>query len=87
MAMLNLKPPLPVEIIGKGRGFAFVLIDYGQEHHLMWVVALDDGGEIWCASNPEVRVQANWSLGRTRSPPRSPSGGEPGPATPPSPSA
>ena len=41
------------------------VIDYGQEHNLIWVTALDENGEIWCAPNPKVRVQANWTLGRT----------------------
>ncbi len=30
------------------------------------VVALDGSGEIWCAPNPKVRLQANWSMGRTK---------------------
>jgi hypothetical protein len=59
----QLNPPLPVDT-GKGRGFAFAVIDYGLEHHLLWVVALDDGGAIWTAPNPDVRVQPNWSAGR-----------------------
>ena len=40
------------------------MIDYGQEHNLIWVTAIDDTGEIWCAPNPEIRMQANWSMGR-----------------------
>jgi hypothetical protein len=59
----QLNPPLPVDT-SKGRGFAFAVIDYGLEHHLLWVVALDDGGAIWCAPNPDVCVQPNWSAGR-----------------------
>ena len=62
----QLNPPIPVEIIGKGKGYALGVIDYGQEHHLLWVTALDDSGEIWAAPNPSVRVQNNWSLGRSR---------------------
>lgn len=60
----QLNPTIPVTVDGKGKGYAFAVIDYGQEHHLIWVVALDDCGEIWSASNPKVRVQANWSMGR-----------------------
>ncbi len=48
----------------KGDGLAFAVIDYGIEHDLLWVVALDDSGEIWCVPNSEVRVAANWSIGR-----------------------
>ena len=62
----QLQTPLPVHVIGKGAGLAFAVIDYGAEHNLIWVTALDDGGEIWCAPNPKVRVLENWSLGRSR---------------------
>ena len=50
----------------KGAGLAFAVIDYGAEHNLIWVTALDEGGEIWCAPNPKVRVAENWSLGRSK---------------------
>jgi hypothetical protein len=73
----QLSPTLPVEIVGKGRGLAFAVIDYGEEHHLIWVIAMDDGGEIWSAENPKVRVQPNWTMGRkpcqAQSPPPAPS--------------
>lgn len=62
--MLQLDPPLPLYVEGKGKGFAHVLIDPGIEHHLIWVVALDETREIWCAANPTVRVQSNWTFGR-----------------------
>jgi hypothetical protein len=61
----QLNPTLPVEVIGKGKGYAIAVIDYGQEHHLMWVVVTDDGGEIWTVPNPQVRVQNNWTMGRS----------------------
>ncbi|MEH6791677.1 hypothetical protein [Parasphingorhabdus sp.] len=44
---------------------AFAVIDYGTEHNLLWVTAIDATGEIWCAPNPKVRMQSNWSLGRS----------------------
>ena len=62
----QLQTPLAVHVIGKGAGLAFAVIDYGAEHNLIWVTALDEGGEIWCAPNPNVRVAENWSLGRSR---------------------
>ena len=40
------------------------MIDYGPEFDLLWVTGMDDGGEIWCVPNPQVRLQANWSMGR-----------------------
>lgn len=51
-------------VLGKGKGYAFGVIDYGQEHNLVWVTALDENGEIWCAPNPIVRMTNNWTMGR-----------------------
>ena len=39
--------------------FAHFLIDPGQEHHLQWVCFIDETGECWTFSNPEVRLQKN----------------------------
>jgi hypothetical protein len=64
MSFTQLTTPLPVTILEKGKGLAFAVIDYGPEHNLIWVTALDDSGEIWCAPNPKVRFQKNWTMGR-----------------------
>ena len=48
----------------KGAGYAVAVIDYGLEHSLLWGVALNDTGEIWCVPNSEARMQKNWSAGR-----------------------
>ncbi len=69
MSFKQLNPTMPVSVEGKGTGFAFAVIDYGQEHHLIWVVAIDGTGEIWSAPNPKVRVQSNWTMGRKIAPP------------------
>lgn len=61
--MLQLNPPIPL-YTPKGKGLAWALIDYGVEHNLMWVVALDENGEIWTFQNPEVRAQNNITMGR-----------------------
>lgn len=62
----QLDPPLPLHVLGKGDGCAIGVIDYGQEHHLIWVTAIDASGEIWCAPNPKVRMQGNWTMSRSR---------------------
>jgi hypothetical protein len=62
----QLNPPLPITVLDKGNGLAFAVIDYGLEHNLIWVTALDNSGEIWCAPNPRVRMQANWTAGRSK---------------------
>jgi hypothetical protein len=64
MALTQLNPTLPIEIADNGKGIAFAVIDYGEEHHLIWVVAMDQDGSIWCAPNPTVRVRSNWTFGR-----------------------
>lgn len=61
----QLATPLPVAVEGKGKGLAFAVIDYGPEHNLIWVTALDESGEIWCAPNPLVRMRQNWTMGRS----------------------
>ena len=66
MSFQQLDPPLPVHVLDKGAGYAFAVIDYGQEHNLIWVTAINDTGEIWCAPNPRVRLQANWTMGRKK---------------------
>ena len=65
----QLNPPLPVHVVDRGPGWAMAVIDYGQEHDLVWVTAMDDGGEIWCVPNPQVRMRANWTLGRSKAGP------------------
>ncbi len=64
----QLNPPIPLHVLDKGDGLAIGMIDYGPEHNLLWITAIDATGEIWCAPNPKVRMQANWSLGRGKSP-------------------
>lgn len=66
MSFTQLSPPLPFHVVDRGSGYAIAVIDYGQEHDLLWVVAMDDGGEIWCVPNPQVRLQANWTMGREK---------------------
>lgn len=61
--ILQLNPIIPVHT-PKGSGFAWFLIDYGPEHDLLYVVAIDSTGELWTYSNKEVRAQKNITLGR-----------------------
>jgi hypothetical protein len=48
----------------KGKGWAHFLIDYSQEHDLLWVVFLDSNGECWTFPNPQVKITTNFSIGR-----------------------
>lgn len=64
MSFTQLNPPIPLHVLEKGDGYALAVIDYGQEHNLIWVTAIDSTGEIWCAPNPKVRMLKNWTAGR-----------------------
>jgi hypothetical protein len=62
--MLQLNPMIPVySLRHKMEGYAFLVIDYSQEHDLLFTVALDNG-EIWTLSNKEIRFCKNISLDR-----------------------
>ena len=47
------------------KGFAFLVIDYSQEHDLIFTCAMNDG-EIWSIKNDELRFDNNISLGRNK---------------------
>ncbi|CAB4181463.1 hypothetical protein UFOVP1416_67 [uncultured Caudovirales phage] len=63
MSMLRLDPPLPV-LTPKGKAWAHVLIDYSQEHYLIFVCFQDDTGECWSWESKDLRIQTNQTLGR-----------------------
>jgi len=46
-------------------GYAFIVIDYSQEHDLYFVVALKNG-EIWTLNNKDVKFQNNITLDRIK---------------------
>lgn len=48
----------------KGCGLAWLVIDMGSEHNLLWTVAIDETGEIWTFPNPQVRALKNITMGR-----------------------
>lgn len=60
----QLNPMIPVySLQHKMEGYAFLVIDYSQEHDLLFTVALDNG-EIWTLNNKEIRFCKNISLDR-----------------------
>lgn len=62
--ILQLNPMLPIlRISDNMEGYAFLVIDYSQEHNLLFTCAMDNG-EIWILSNLEIRMQNNISLNR-----------------------
>jgi hypothetical protein len=62
--MLQLNPTLPiVRVSDSMKGYAFLVIDYSQEHDLMFTCAMNNG-EIWTLKNTEIRFDKNITLGR-----------------------
>lgn len=62
--MIQLNPMLPIfRVSDEMEGYAFLIIDYSQEHNLLFTCAMDNG-EIWTLSNQEIRFSKNISLNR-----------------------
>ena len=60
--ILRLDPPLLV-VTPRGKGMAHVLIDYGVDFDLCWVVFQSDG-ECWTWCNQDIRADVNITFGR-----------------------
>ena len=62
--MIQLNPTIPIfRVSDSMNGYAFMVIDYSQEHDLLFVCAMDNG-EIWTLNNREIRITNNITLGR-----------------------
>jgi hypothetical protein len=62
--MLQLSPTIPIVRDADGmKGYAFLVIDYSQEHDLLFTCAMDDG-QIWTLSNRDIRIVNNVTLNR-----------------------
>lgn len=62
--MLQLEPMIPIKRVSDNmEGYAFLVIDYSQEHDLLFTCAMDNG-EIWTLNNKEIRFCKNISLDR-----------------------
>ena len=62
--MLQLNPMIPIKRVSDNmEGYAFLVIDYSQEHDLLFTCAMDNG-EIWTLNNKEIRFCKNISLDR-----------------------
>jgi hypothetical protein len=62
--ILQLNPMIPITRKSDGvKGYAFLVIDYSQEHYTLFVCGMDDG-DIWLLDNREISLQNNPSLGR-----------------------
>lgn len=59
--ILRLDPPIPL-VTPRGKADAHLVIDYGPEYSLYWVVFLRESGECWTYGNPVVRLEANETM-------------------------
>ena len=63
--MLQLNPEIPL-MTPKGEGRAFLVIDYSEDHDLLFTCFVNATGEIWTFRNSEVRQVENITMGRLR---------------------
>lgn len=63
MSFLELHDP-PQCQIGKVKGRAHWLIDYGPHADVLFGVVLDDTGAVWWVPTSKLTISTNWSLGR-----------------------
>ena len=62
--ILQLNPMIPIVRKSDGmKGYAFLVIDYSQEHYTLFVCGMDNG-DIWLLDNRQISMQNNPSLGR-----------------------
>jgi hypothetical protein len=60
--MMQLNAPIPLDT-PKGPAFAHMVIDYGQDHYVLFVCFLCETGECWVYPNRDVRLQKNVTMG------------------------
>ena len=68
--MMQLNPPLPVDT-PRGPAYAHMVIDYSQEHYVLFVCFLQESGECWVLPNRDVKLQKNVTMGIRVAPPSS----------------
>lgn len=61
--ILQLNPSIPLRS-PRASGEAILVIDYGKEDDLLFVIIDDATGQLWCVPNSEVRAFRNYSIGR-----------------------
>lgn len=59
MNSLQLEPSIPVEVEGYGLGEARIMLDYGPDKELFWVVFLDEDGRSIIAPNTKIKKSNN----------------------------
>lgn len=65
--MIQLNPMIPFDT-PKGPGWAFLLIDYSQDHDTLYKIAITETREVWDFRQSEVRAVENITMGRRITP-------------------
>lgn len=60
--LVQLDPPIWLDT-DLGKGLAHLVIDYGPDHDLLWVVFLKETRQCWTFPNSRVRYDVNATLG------------------------
>lgn len=72
MMLVQLNPQIPIWHEAYGEGYALGWKDYSQDHHMLWICAFSETGEVWEIPNHEIRVQWNYSMERRKPNPHNP---------------
>lgn len=72
--MHQLDPPIPVRVTSQElplgvvaqsrKGWAYAWKETGIDGHRLWIVVMDETGEVVDVPQPEILVDMNWSYGR-----------------------
>jgi len=72
--LLQLEPVIPVQVTSKTlpvgvkaksrSGWAYAWKETGIDGHRLWIVVMDETGEVVDVPQPEILVDPNWSYGR-----------------------
>lgn len=60
--ILQLNPAIPVDT-PRGKAHAHLVLDYSQEHNLLFVCFIDATGECWTYQSRDVKLQKNITMG------------------------
>lgn len=69
--LIQLSPSVPL-LTPKGPARAVALIDYGEDHDLVWVCFQDETGECWSWRNRDIRAVPNFTFSVTSTRPPMP---------------
>lgn len=60
-SITRLAPTIPLDT-PHGAADAWAVIDYGEEHHLLWCCFIRETGESWQFRNDHVRLRKNETM-------------------------